>query len=205
MAERKLKIGVLVSGRGTNLQAIIDAIEGGTLPAEIALVVSNRPGAMALERCARHNVPSTTILREDYRNRRQHQLAIARELKERGVELVVLAGFDRIVHQAFLDEFPMRIINIHPSLLPAFAGGLHAQRDALEYGVKLSGCTVHFATEAVDAGPIIVQAAVPVLDDDTVQTLSARILEQEHKMLPEAIRIIAAGRIRIEGRRVFTS
>ena len=200
---KKLRIGVLVSGRGTNLQAIIDAIERGELEAEITLVVSNHPGVLALERCQRHGVPHLVIEREGFKSRREHQMAMAQQLKQRGVALVVLAGFDRIIHLDFIQAFPMRIMNIHPSLLPAFGGGLHAQADALEYGVKISGCTVHFVTPEVDAGPIVLQAAVPVLEDDTSDTLAARILEQEHQILPRAIQLFAQGRLGVEGRRVF--
>ena len=197
-----LKIGVLASGRGTNLQAIINAIEAGTLPARIAVVISNYPGVPALERAARHGAPTVVIERGGFGSRSAHQQAIADELQRRDVELVVLGGFDRVVEPEILRAFTDRVINIHPSLLPAFGGGLHAQADALECGVKVSGCTVHFVTEEVDAGPIIAQACVPVLEDDTAETLAARILEQEHRILPEAILLFAQGRLRIEGRRV---
>ncbi len=197
-----LKVGVLVSGRGSNLQAIIDAIERGDVPAEIAVVISNHPGVMALERAARHGIPAVVIERQPGSNRAAQQQAIVAELQRRGVELLVLAGFDRIIGPDLLQAFPMRIINIHPSLLPAFGGGLHAQADALEYGAKVSGCTVHFVTEDIDGGPIIAQACVPVREDDTADTLAARILEQEHRILPQAVRLFAEGRLRVEGRRV---
>ncbi len=201
----KLRIGVLASGRGTNLQAIIDAVERGEVEAEIVMVVSNRPNALALQRAVCHNIPSAVIRQQDYSSRVAHQMAIAELLKQKEVKLVVLAGFDRILLPEFVREFPYQVINIHPSLLPAFAGGLHAQAEALSYGVKLTGCTVHFSTEEVDAGPIILQAAVPVLDDDTVESLSSRILEQEHKLLPQAIQLIAEGALKVVGRRVFVT
>ncbi|MBI2864377.1 MAG: phosphoribosylglycinamide formyltransferase [Chloroflexi bacterium] len=201
----KLRIGVLASGRGTNLQAIIDAVETGEVEAEIAVVVSNRPRALALQRAMCHNIPSVVIRQPDYPGRVEHQVAIAGLLREKGVGLVVLAGFDRILVPEFVRQFPFRVINIHPSLLPAFAGGLHAQAEALSYGVKVTGCTVHFSTEEVDAGPIILQAAVPVLDDDTVESLSARILEQEHKLLPLAIQLIAEGAVEVAGRRTIVT
>lgn len=199
----RLRVGVLVSGRGTNLQAIVDAIERGEVDAEIALVVSNRPNALALKRAMCHNIPSVVIRQRDYPSRREYQMAMADALRRKEVGLVVLAGFDRILVPEFVRQFPYRIINIHPSLLPAFAGGLHAQAEALEYGAKLTGCTVHYTAEEVDAGPILLQAAVPVLDDDTVESLSARILEQEHIILPRAIQLIAEGAVNVVGRRVL--
>ncbi len=201
MGER-LKLGVLVSGRGTNLQAIMDAIERGEVPAEIAVVVSNRADAYALERARRRGVPTVVIERGRFGSRVAHQLALAEELRRRGVELVVLAGFDRVLVPEFLAAFPLRVLNVHPSLLPAFGGGLHAQADALAYGVKVAGCTVHFVTNDVDAGPIVAQAAVPVLEDDTVETLSARILAEEHRILPQAISLYAQRRLVVDGRRV---
>jgi phosphoribosylglycinamide formyltransferase-1 len=199
----KLKLGVLVSGRGSNLQAIIDGIERGEIDAEIAVVISNHPDVLAIERARRHGLACEVVTREAYRSRREHHLAIIDVLRHRGVGLVVLAGFDRVLHPEACRAFPERIINIHPSLLPAFGGGLHAQADALAHGVKVSGCTVHIVTEAVDAGPIILQAAVPVLDTDDVESLAARILEQEHRLLPRAIQLFAEGRLRVVGRRVL--
>jgi phosphoribosylglycinamide formyltransferase-1 len=196
-------LGILVSGRGSNLQAIIDAIERGDLEAEIALVISNRAGVQAVANAHRHGVPWRVIEREEYATRHEHHLAIGRALQEAGTELVVMAGFDRVLHTDVVQAFADRMINIHPSLLPAFAGGLHAQTDALEYGVKIAGCTAHFVTDDVDAGPIILQAAVPVREDDTAESLAARILEQEHLILPQAIRLIAQGKVRIEGRRTI--
>ncbi len=201
-AQLPARLGVLVSGRGTNLQAILEAIKRGEVDATVAVVISNRAEAPALQRAAAFGVPTAVVLRRDYSNRLLHQLAIAEILKSYRVDLVVLAGFDRILVPEFVRAFPYRIINIHPSLLPAFRGTLHAQQEALEYGVKVSGCTVHFVTEEVDAGPIILQAAVPVLEDDMPETLSARILEQEHKILPQAIQLFAEGRLEVVGRRV---
>ncbi len=193
----------MVSGRGTNLQAIIDAIDRGEVEAEIAIVVSNRSDALALQRAARHHIPSAVVERQDYPTRREHHLAIAEILEQRDVGLVVLAGFDRVLRPELIRAFHHRMINIHPSLLPAFGGGLHAQAEALDYGVRLSGCTVHFVTEDTDAGPIILQAAVPVLDDDNTESLSARILEQEHRILPQAIELFAERSLKVIGRRVL--
>lgn len=195
------RIGVLVSGGGTNLQAIIDAVALGDLAAEIALVVSNRPKAYAVERARAHGIPVVVVPMKPYPTRADHESAVADALRAAEVDLVVLAGYDRVVSGALLERYAGRIINIHPSLLPAFANTLHAQELALEYGVKVSGCTVHFVTAEVDAGPIIIQRAVPVLDDDTVETLRARILAEEHRALPEAIGLLAAGRVSVEGRR----
>lgn len=199
------RIGVLVSGRGSNLQAILDAVAGGELPVEVALVISNRPQAYALQRAASRGVPVVVLARRQFASRREQQMAMVAALQEAGVDLVVLAGFDQILHPNFVRAFSQRIINIHPSLLPAFGGGLHAQADALAYGVKVSGCTVHLVTDEVDGGPIILQAAVPVLDDDSPETLAARILVQEHRLLPRAIGLFARGRLRSEGRRVLGS
>ncbi|MCL4534665.1 MAG: phosphoribosylglycinamide formyltransferase, partial [Bacteroidetes bacterium] len=170
--------------------------------AAIAVVISNHPGVPALGRAARHGAPTAIIERSAHPSHSAQHQAITDELVRCGVELVVLAGFDRVVGPEILRAFPYRIINIHPSLLPAFGGGLHAQADALGYGVKVAGCTVHFVTEDVDCGPIIAQACVPVLEDDTADTLAARILEQEHHILPMSIRLFAQGRLKVEGRRV---
>ncbi len=196
---------MLVSGQGTNLQAILDAVENGSLPVEVAVVISNRAGAYALERAKRAGVPAVVVPTADYPGRKSHEAAVGRELAARGVDLVVLAGYDRIARYAVLSAYSGRIINIHPALLPAFAGTLHAQEEALAYGVKISGCTVHFVTAEVDCGPIVVQRAVEIREDDTVDSLKARILAEEHRALPEAIGLIAAGRTRIEGRRVVIS
>lgn len=198
----RLRVGVLVSGRGSNLQALLDAVDAGAAEAEIAVVISNHAGVYALERARARGVPSAVFQRRDFPSRRSHQAAIADELERRDVGLVVLAGFDRVIEPSFLARFAGRMVNIHPSLLPAFAGGLHAQAEALEHGVKVSGCTVHFVTDDVDGGPIILQAAVPVMEDDTVEALAARILEQEHVILPKAVGLIACGKVSVEGRRV---
>jgi phosphoribosylglycinamide formyltransferase-1 len=199
-----LRVGVLVSGRGTNLQAIIDAIERGELDARIVLVISNHRHAPALARAAAHGIPALAITFREYGSRREQQLAMLREFQARGAELIVTAGFDKILIPEFVQAYAGRIINIHPSLLPAFAGGMapRPQAEALAAGVKIAGCTVHFVTADVDAGPIILQAAVPVEEDDTIETLAARILEQEHRILPRAIQLFAEGRLRIEGKRV---
>ncbi len=197
----KLRLGVLASGGGTNLQAIIDRIQDGTLNAEVALILSNKPSAGALQRGRQAGIPILCIDQRDYRNRIEFDQAMVKALAEAGVELVVLAGFMRLISQEFLDAFPDRILNIHPALLPAFAG-LNAQQQALQYGAKISGCTVHFVDSGVDTGPIVIQAAVPVLESDTVETLSARILRQEHRIYPEAIRLFAEGRLRLIDRQV---
>jgi phosphoribosylglycinamide formyltransferase-1 len=197
------RLGVLLSGRGSNFEAIADNIAGGALDAEIALVISNRPEARGLETARQRGlnaicIPSRGLDREVY------DRAVVDALRENSVELVCLAGFMRLLSAHFVRSFPERILNIHPSLLPAFPG-LDAQYQALEHGVKISGCTVHLVDEHLDHGPIVVQAAVPVHDSDTVETLSARILKQEHRIYSEAIRIVLSGRYRIEGRRVIAA
>jgi len=197
----KLRLGVLASGGGTNLQSIIDRCEDGSLDAEIALVLCNNPEAGALQRAERHRLPTLCIDHRGFASREAFDRAVVAALQQHGVELVVLAGFMRLITPIFLAAFPQRIINIHPALLPAFPG-LHVQRKALDYGARFAGCTVHFVDDGVDTGPIIIQAVVPVLEDDSEETLSARILEQEHRIYPRAIQLIADGRVRIEGRRV---
>ncbi|SMB99823.1 formyltetrahydrofolate-dependent phosphoribosylglycinamide formyltransferase [Thermanaeromonas toyohensis ToBE] len=199
---RILPLGVLVSGRGSNLEAIIKAIEEGRLPARINLVLSNKKDARALDIAFQYSIPAEFVDPKAYPDRESYDLALATRLKEAGVELVVLAGFMRILSPAFLEQFPLKVINIHPALLPAFPG-VEAQRQAIEYGVKIAGCTVHFVDAGVDTGPIIAQAAVPVEDNDTPETLAKRILEQEHRLLPEVIRWIAEGRVTVKGRRVY--
>jgi phosphoribosylglycinamide formyltransferase-1 len=199
-ATRPLCLGVLVSGRGTNLQAILDAIAAEQLNAEVALVVSNHADAYAVERATAAGVPVEVHERAEYPSRLAKQLAIARRFDAEGVDLVVCAGWDRVFKEEFVERFAGRIINVHPSLLPAFGGGLHAIRDALHYGVKLTGCTVHFVTNDVDAGPIICQAAVPVLPGDNEQTLAQRIHIEEHRLLVEAIRLFGQERLRLLGR-----
>ncbi|MEM4255226.1 MAG: phosphoribosylglycinamide formyltransferase [Candidatus Norongarragalinales archaeon] len=190
-----VKIAVLASGRGSNLQAVIDSIEGGKLDAEIACVVSDSENAKALERAKAHAIEAL-FLNPKGKEKDEYFEGISRELEKRGVALVVLAGFMRVLPPSFTRKFENKIINIHPSLLPSFPG-LHAQKQALDAGVKVSGCTVHFVTPEVDAGPIIVQKAVEVREGDSEETLSARILEQEHKLLPKAIQLIAEGRVKI--------
>ncbi len=196
-----LNLGVLVSGRGSNLQAIIDAIESGKIPARISLVISDKDQAYALERCKKHGIESLVIKKKDYPSKEEFESKIAEELKAKGVELVVLAGFMRVLSGTFLRHFPERVINIHPSLIPAFQG-LHAQRQAVEFGAKFSGCSVHLVDESVDGGPVIAQAVVPLTPEDTEESLSERILSYEHKVLPQVVRWFAEGRVRIEGRKV---
>lgn len=195
------RLGVLVSGRGSNLQVLLDVIARGELSARVVAVASNKAGVPALERAARAGVPHQAFPRDDYPSRRARDEAMADYLRQQGIDLVVLAGYDRVLASSVIAAFRGRMINIHPSLLPAFSGTLHAPAEALRHGVKISGCTVHFVTEDVDSGPIILQRAVPVLEDDTEETLAARILAEEHLALPEAIRLLAAGRVRLDGRR----
>ena len=201
----QLRIGVLASGRGSNLQAIIDAIEAGTLRATIALVLSNKQDAQALERARHHGCSDVFLDPKPYAgqpdSREAYDRAILDVLKKHEVELVVLAGYMKIVTPVLIKAYENRMMNIHPSLLPSFPG-LEAQKKALDWGVKLAGCTVHFVTEGVDEGPIILQAAVPVLEGDTTEALSARILEQEHRIYPQAIQLYAERRLQVEGRRV---
>ncbi|MDW8096280.1 MAG: phosphoribosylglycinamide formyltransferase [Aquificaceae bacterium] len=197
-----MNLGVLVSGRGSNLQAIVDAVEGGKLKDRISLVVSDKEGVQAIERCKRHGLPYMVIKRRDFLSKEEFELAIVKELKRAGVELVVLAGFMRILSSTFLNAFPMKVINIHPSLTPAFQG-LNAQRQAIEYGVRIAGCTVHFVTEELDGGPVIAQACVPVLPEDTEESLSHRILSYEHRILPQVISWISQGRVKVDGRKVI--
>ena len=200
---KPLRLGILISGRGSNMQAIVANIEAGRLAAEVAVVLCNHAEAPGLAWARDRGLPSAAVERRAYPSREAHDAAMARRLVEAGADLVVLAGYDRIIGRPIFDAFRGRIVNIHPSLLPAFPGSLHAQADALEYGVKVSGCTVHFVTEgAVDAGPIILQAPVSVLESDTPESLAGRILEQEHKIYSQAIRLYAEGRLRLEGRRV---
>jgi phosphoribosylglycinamide formyltransferase-1 len=197
----KLKLGVLASGGGTNLQAIIDRCQDGSLDAEIAVVITNNPGAGALDRAEKAGIRTLCINHRDFSQREDFDNAVVKALQDTGVELVVLAGFMRIITQTFIDAYPSRVINIHPALLPAFPG-LHVQQQAIDYGARFSGCTVHFVDGGVDTGPIIIQAVVPVLPDDTADSLAARILEQEHKIYPRAIQLIAEGRVHVNGRKV---
>lgn len=196
------RIGVLISGRGSNLQALIDAIHDGRLRARIVVVVSNKAAAAGLERARSAGIESLVISHRDHATRDQFDTAVAAELKTRGVELVCLAGFMRLVGRPLLEAYPDAVLNIHPSLLPAFPG-VDAQAQALAYGVKVSGVTVHFVTEELDGGPIILQRVVPVLDADTPESLSARILEEEHRIYPEAVQLVLNRGWRIEGRSFY--
>ena len=194
------RLGVLISGRGSNLQSLIDAIRDGRLRATIAVVISNEEGVGGLDRAAAAGIETVVLSHRGWESRDDYDSALARELRARNVDLVCLAGFMRIVGPSLIDAFPNAILNIHPALLPAFPG-VDAQRQALEHGVRVSGVTVHFVTRELDAGPIVLQRTVPVLDDDTRDTLAARILEQEHLAYPEAVGIVLDGGWRIDGRR----
>lgn len=194
------RTAVLLSGRGSNLQALIDAIADGRLNAEIAVVIANKADAYGLERASAAGIPTLTISHRDYATRDAFEEVLVRELRARNVSLVCLAGFMRLLGRTFLDAFPNGILNIHPSLLPSFPG-MDAQRQAWEHGAKVAGATVHFVTGELDGGPIIVQAAVPVLDDDTPDTLAARILEEEHRIYPQAVSTVLDGGWTIDGRR----
>jgi len=198
----RLRVGVLASGRGTNLQALLDASSRPEYPAEIALVVADRERAPALERAASAGVPAALLDPKGFGDRAAYDAALTALLEQRGVGLVCLAGFMRILGPAFVRAWWGRLLNIHPSLLPAFPG-LNAQRQALEHGVRVSGATVHFVDEGVDTGPIVLQAAVPVEPGDTEESLAARILVEEHRLYPEAVRLFAEGRLEIVGRRVL--
>ena len=206
MAERKvdakLKLGVLISGRGSNLQALIDASASPDYPAEIALVISNVPDAKGLERCQQPNIATAVIDHKDFDDPESFEAELDKTLRAQGVDLVCLAGFMRLFTDAFVKRWRDRLINIHPSLLPAFKG-LNVHERAVEAGVRIAGCTVHYVRSAMDDGPIIVQAAVPVHPGDDADTLAARILGQEHRIYPLAISLIAAGRVRVAGERVL--
>ena len=197
------RLGILLSGRGSNFMAIADNVAKGLIPAEIALVVSNRPGAPGLEEAERRGL-ATRMIPSKGLEREQYDRLLVEALRSQAVDMVCLAGFMRLLSPYFVSQFPNRILNIHPSLLPAFPG-LEAQRQALEHGVKITGCSVHFVDENLDAGPIIVQATVPILDDDTVETLSARILKEEHRIYSEAINLVLSGKWKLAGRRVIRS
>ncbi len=194
-------VAILLSGRGSNFLALSDAIEAGQIPARIVLVVSNKPDAPGLKQARKRNyeaigVPSAGLEREAYDRQ------VVEELKARQVDVICLAGFMRLLSSWFVQQYPRQILNIHPSLLPAFPG-LHSQQQALEWGAKVSGCTVHFVDEKLDHGPIIVQCSVPVLDEDTEETLSARILKHEHQIYPEALKLVCEEKVRVEERRVL--
>ncbi len=196
------RLGILISGRGSNMIALADAVEQGRIPgAEIALVISDQPGAAGLARAAERGLKTLVIERDD-RTREEHEQEIVAALGERQIDLVCLAGYMRLLSRYFIDAYRGRILNIHPSLLPAFPG-LAAQRRALDHGAKWSGCTVHLVDETLDGGPIVGQRSVPVLEDDTEETLSARILEQEHQLYPEAVALIVSGKYEVVGRRVL--
>jgi len=198
---RQLRLGVLASGRGSNLQAIIDASEAGRIDARVVTVVSDTAQAYALERARQHGIDTAFIDPSLHRTREAFDAAVLDLMQKSKVELVCLAGYMRLLSSSFIEAYANRIMNIHPALLPAFPG-LHAQRKTVQYGSKFSGCTVHFVDEGIDTGPIIIQAVVPVLDDDTEETLSARILVSEHQIYPRAIQLFAEGRLEIRGRRV---
>jgi phosphoribosylglycinamide formyltransferase-1 len=200
---KKLRVGVLASGRGSNLQSIIDRSLAGDIDVELAVVVSDVADAHALERASRAGVPAVHIPPGKFKTKLEPEIEAkyVETLEEHRVEVIALAGFMRILHDEFLERYAGRIVNIHPSLLPSFPG-LRAQTQAYDYGVKWSGATVHFVDAGVDTGPIILQAAVPVRDDDTPDTLAARILKEEHRIYPEALQLLAEGRVRVEGRRV---
>ncbi len=192
----KLRLGVLVSGSGTNLQAVLDATKAGTLDAEVRVVISNQQAAKAIERAAAASVATKVISHREFPDRTSFDERLVLALREADVSHVVLAGFMRLVTPVLLDAFPWRVINIHPALLPAFPG-VHAQRQALAYGVKIAGCTVHFVDRGTDSGPVIAQAAVPVLDGDTEESLGARILVEEHRLLVAALVAIGNGDVRV--------
>ena len=201
MPESRMRIGVLASGRGSNLQAIIDAIEKRTLDAILAVVISNKAEAPALERARSYGTPAVFLDPKTTADREAYDRIILEQLRRYDVELVALAGYMKIVTSVLIEAYANRIMNIHPSLLPAFPG-LAAQKQALDWGVKVSGCTVHFVTEGVDAGPIIRQAALPILEEDTEETLAARILVEEHRIYPQALQLFAEKRLTVEGRTV---
>ncbi len=201
-----LRVAVLASGRGSNLQAVIDAIEAGTVQAKIVAVISNKKDSPALARAAQHGLSGLFVDPKPHAGQPDSRESYDRELlsvlRQHDVELVLLAGYMKIVTKVLVEAFANRMMNIHPSLLPSFPG-LDVQKKAIDWGCKLAGCTVHFVTEGVDEGPIILQAAVPILDGDSADSLAARILVQEHKIYPRAVQLLAEGRLRVEGRRVF--
>ncbi len=198
-----LNVGFMASGRGSNFQSIIDAMESGHIGnAKPALLVVDKTDAYATKRAKKHNIEYIHMSPSDYDSRDLYFEAVAGEMNSRDVGLVVLAGFMRIVGKPLLDAFPMKVVNIHPALLPSFPG-LHGHGDALDYSVKISGCTVHFVDEGMDTGPVIIQAAVPLYHDDKGDSLSERILKLEHKIYPEAVRLISEGKVKVDGRKVI--
>ena len=199
---RQVPIGVLISGGGTNLQAIIDAIAAKKLDAEICVVLSNQADAYGLARAKQHGIATAVLDHKSFASREDYDQAVVDVLRARGVELVILAGFMRLLSPVFIKAYSNRIMNIHPSLLPSFPG-LHVQKKALDHGVRFAGCTVHFVNEECDEGPIIIQAVVPVYPDDDEATLAARILKQEHRIYPRAIQLYAEGQLHVTGRKVL--
>ena len=197
----RTKLGILISGRGSNMMAIVAACEAGTVPAEVAVVISNRADAPGIAWARERGIATAVLSQRDFPDREAHDRAIVSRLQQAGVEWVCLAGYMRLLSRAFIAAYPSRVLNIHPALLPSFPG-LHGQQDALEWGAKVSGCTVHLVDVELDHGPIVVQRAVPVDDADDVDTLSARILEQEHHAYPEALAKLLTGPWRLDGRRV---
>lgn len=197
-----LTIGVLASGRGSNFQSIIDNIKSGYINAKIAVLITENANAYAIERAKNNNIETLVLIPKNFPDRDSYYKHIADELKKRSVDLVILAGFMRVAGKPLIERFKDRIMNIHPALLPSFPG-LHGQKQALEYGVKIAGCTVHFVDEGVDTGPIIIQSAVPAYEDDTEDMLSERILKEEHRIFPLAVKLFAEGRLKVKGRKVF--
>lgn len=202
----KVKIGVLISGGGTNLQALIDEVEKGNVNGEISLVISDKKGVYGLERAEKHGIKAIALDRREFKNKAEFMKSLMDILSKKSIELIVLAGFLTILSEEFIEEYRGRIINIHPSLIPAFCGegyyGEKVHNAVLEYGAKISGATVHFVDEGADTGPVILQESVPVLENDTVESLAARVLKVEHKLLPKAVGLYCDGRIIIEGRKV---
>lgn len=197
-----LPLAVLISGSGSNLQSIIDKIEEGKLKAEIKVVISNNPEAYGLKRAEKHGLPTEVVEHSKFSSREDFEKELVKIIKGKDVQVVILAGFMRILSSFFVSSFPQKILNIHPALLPSFPG-LHGQKQAADYGVKISGCTVHFVDEKMDHGPIIIQAAVPALAEDDADSLGARILRWEHRIYPQAISWLAEGKLKVQGRKVF--
>lgn len=198
----RVPLAILISGRGSNMVSLVQAAREGRLSADIRVVISNRPDAAGLLRASEMGVPTAVVDHRSFSSREAFDAALADEIERRGVRFVALAGFMRVLTPLFLRRFPWGVLNIHPALLPSFPG-VHAQRQALEYGVRVTGCTVHFVDEGVDTGPIVAQAAVSVRDDDTEESLAARILEVEHRLYPLALEAVLTGRVRVVGRRVL--
>ncbi len=198
----RVRVAVLISGRGSNMQALVRACDSPDFPAEIVLVLSNQPGAAGLDFAREAGIATTVVPHRDFPDRAAFDAAMDREIRKAGAELVCLAGFMRLLDPAFVDAWRDRMLNVHPALLPSFKG-LDTHRRALEAGVKIAGCTVHFVRSEMDTGPIIAQAAVPVLPDDTEEMLAARILEQEHRIYPSALRLVCEGRVRVDGDRAI--